>query len=163
MTCCLLVQKLYHFTLLFPHRQFLVVSMRIKAVWKLFSTLDGLGKNWRQLLAVISKKAFCVYGKLFVSRFFLLLSFERAVQPLTRTELLSGFPPPYVKRSNFSQFGRFRLKLLNFSLPYRKLHGREGGGRYSLWWPMWGGSARKGYLFQASGIRKGRDFTSWSI
>ena len=26
-----------------------------------------------------------------------------------------------------------------------------------------GGSARKGYLFQASGIWKGRDFTSWSI
>ena len=26
-----------------------------------------------------------------------------------------------------------------------------------------GGSARKGYLFQASGIWKGKDFTSWSI
>ena len=25
------------------------------------------------------------------------------------------------------------------------------------------GSARKGYLFQASGLWKGRDFTSWSL
>ena len=39
----------------------------------------------------------------------------------------------------------------------------ERGGGYSLWWPIRGGSARKGYLFQASGIWKGRDFTSWSI
>ena len=37
------------------------------------------------------------------------------------------------------------------------------GGRYSPWWPIWEGSARKGYLFQASGIWKGRDFTRWSI
>ena len=29
---------------------------------------------------------------------------------------------------------------------------RKPGGRYSLLWPIWGGSARKGYLFQASGI-----------
>ena len=28
----------------------------------------------------------------------------------------------------------------------------RGGGRYSLYWPTRGGSARKGYLFQASGI-----------
>ena len=34
-----------------------------------------------------------------------------------------------------------------------------GGGRYSLWWPIRVGSARKGYyLFQASGIWKGRGF-----
>ena len=31
-------------------------------------------------------------------------------------------------------------------------------GRY--YWVLLGGSARKGYLFQASGIKKGRDFTS---
>ena len=35
-----------------------------------------------------------------------------------------------------------------------------GGGGYSLQWPIRGGSARKGYLFQASGIKKGRNFTS---
>ena len=34
---------------------------------------------------------------------------------------------------------------------------QSGGG------PIWGGSARGGYLFQASGILKGRDFTSSSI
>ena len=34
-----------------------------------------------------------------------------------------------------------------------------GGGGYSLSWPIWGGCAGKGYLFQASGMRKGRDFT----
>ena len=30
----------------------------------------------------------------------------------------------------------------------------RGGGEkgYSLWWPIWRGSAQKGYLFQASGI-----------
>ena len=36
-------------------------------------------------------------------------------------------------------------------------------GGYSLWWPIRTGSARKGYLFQASGIRKDRGFTSWNI
>ena len=36
-------------------------------------------------------------------------------------------------------------------------------GGYSLKWPIRGSSARKGYLFQASGIWKGRDFTLWSI
>ena len=34
---------------------------------------------------------------------------------------------------------------------------------YSLWRLIRGGSAWKGYLFQASSIWKGRDFTSWSI
>ena len=29
---------------------------------------------------------------------------------------------------------------------------QPGGGGYSLQWPIRGGSARKGYLFQASGI-----------
>ena len=32
----------------------------------------------------------------------------------------------------------------------------NGGGGNSLWWPIRGGSARKGYLFQVSGIWKGR-------
>ena len=36
-----------------------------------------------------------------------------------------------------------------------------GGGGYSLWWPIQRGSARKGYLFQASSVWKGRDFTCW--
>ena len=35
-----------------------------------------------------------------------------------------------------------------------------GGGGYPLQGPKREGSARMGYLFQASGIRKGRDFTS---
>ena len=35
-----------------------------------------------------------------------------------------------------------------------------GGGGYSLQWPIRGVSTRKGYLFEASGIYKGRDFTS---
>ena len=30
----------------------------------------------------------------------------------------------------------------------------QGGGGYSLSWPIQGGSARKGYLFQASGIKR---------
>ena len=42
-------------------------------------------------------------------------------------------------------------------------HNAPWGGGYSLWWPVRGGSVRKGYLFQASGIWKGRDFTNWSI
>ena len=37
---------------------------------------------------------------------------------------------------------------------------RVGGGGYPLQGPKRGGSARMGYLFQASGIRKGRDFKS---
>ena len=37
--------------------------------------------------------------------------------------------------------------------------GREG---YSIKWPIHRGSTQKGYLFQASGILKGRDFTTWS-
>ena len=41
---------------------------------------------------------------------------------------------------------------------------REGGGGNSLHYVgLRGGSTRKGYLFQASGIWKSRDFTSWSI
>ena len=40
---------------------------------------------------------------------------------------------------------------------------RPRGVGYSLYWFIWGGSARKGYLFQASRIWKGRDFISWSI
>ena len=43
--------------------------------------------------------------------------------------------------------------------PYLRM--REGG--YSLWRPIQEGSARKGYLSQASGIWKGRGFSSWSI
>ena len=39
--------------------------------------------------------------------------------------------------------------------------GRGGGGLPMM--ACTGGSARKGYLFQASGIWKGRDFTRWSI
>ena len=35
-----------------------------------------------------------------------------------------------------------------------------GFGGYSLHWPIRGGSARKVYLFQASGLLKVRDFTS---
>ena len=42
------------------------------------------------------------------------------------------------------------------------LDGEWGDGRgYSLWWPE--AQPEKGYLFQASGTWKGRDFTSWSI
>ena len=39
----------------------------------------------------------------------------------------------------------------------------RGGGGYSLQWPIRGGYARKGDLFQASGILKGRDFTKSEI
>ena len=40
----------------------------------------------------------------------------------------------------------------------RQLVGNLGSRRgYSLYWPIRGGSVRKGYLFQASGIRKGRE------
>ena len=38
-----------------------------------------------------------------------------------------------------------------------------GRGGNSLWWPIQGGCARKGYFFQASGISKGRGFTNRSI
>ena len=38
-----------------------------------------------------------------------------------------------------------------------------GRGGNSLWWPIQGGCARKGYFFQASGLSKGRGFTNWSI
>jgi len=38
--------------------------------------------------------------------------------------------------------------------------GTPGSGGYSLQWPIRGGSAQKGYLFLASGIKKGRDFTT---
>ena len=38
------------------------------------------------------------------------------------------------------------------------------GGRYSLKWPIWGDSAREGYLFPGFRyIKGGRDFTCWSI
>ena len=37
------------------------------------------------------------------------------------------------------------------------------GGGGALWWPIRWGSSQKGYLFQASGIWKDRDFTRWSI
>ena len=37
--------------------------------------------------------------------------------------------------------------------------GVGGGGAYSLWWPIRWGFARKGYIFQALRIWKGRDFT----
>ena len=33
-----------------------------------------------------------------------------------------------------------------------KVKGTWGGGGDSLQWPIWGGSAQKGYHFQASGI-----------
>ena len=36
--------------------------------------------------------------------------------------------------------------------------GEVGGGGYSVWWPIRGGSTQKGCLFQASGIWTGRDF-----
>ena len=39
----------------------------------------------------------------------------------------------------------------------------EGRREYSLWRAIREGSARKGYLFQASGIWKSWDFTSWII
>ena len=38
------------------------------------------------------------------------------------------------------------------SCPYQQCYTWGGGGGYSLQWPIRGGSARKGYLFQASGI-----------
>ena len=38
--------------------------------------------------------------------------------------------------------------------------GVGGGGSLYDGWPIRGGSARKGYLFEALGIRKGRDYTS---
>ena len=44
------------------------------------------------------------------------------------------------------------------SMAARRVGG--GGGGYPLQGPKRGGSVRMGYLFQASGIRKGRDFTS---
>ena len=37
---------------------------------------------------------------------------------------------------------------------------RPGSGHPYDGWPIRGGSARKGYLFEALGIRKGRDYTS---
>lgn len=40
--------------------------------------------------------------------------------------------------------------------------GAPGGGVASLL-PIQGSSSRKGYPFRASGLRKGRDFTSSSI
>ena len=44
--------------------------------------------------------------------------------------------------------------------------GTGGGGGVTfkfLWWPIREDSTRKGYLFQASGIWKRSDLTSWSI
>ena len=49
------------------------------------------------------------------------------------------------------------------TLCVNKIPLRYPGGRYSLWWPIRGGTARKGYPFQASRIWKCRDFTSWSM
>ena len=48
-----------------------------------------------------------------------------------------------------------------YSFPVSAMGRREGVKHpwgYSLWWLIPGGSARKEYLFQASGIRKGRNF-----
>ena len=44
-----------------------------------------------------------------------------------------------------------------FSLVMHGIRDVIRGEEYSLWWPIRGGSARKGYLFQASGIWKGRE------
>lgn len=44
-----------------------------------------------------------------------------------------------------------------------KKHVHEYAGKYSLLSPVRGNSARKGCLFEASGIWKGRDLGCWSI
>ena len=49
------------------------------------------------------------------------------------------------------------------TLCVNKIPLRYPGGRYTLWWPIRGGTARKEFLFQASRIWKCRDFTSWSM
>ena len=46
------------------------------------------------------------------------------------------------------EFASNSLKLLH----QQSLVKIQGGGWYSLQWPIQGGSTRKGYLFQASGI-----------
>ena len=59
----------------------------------------------------------------------------------------------------------------NQNIPSQTTYGRPEAlclvlrprGGYSQWWPIRGGSTRKGYLFQASAVQKGRDFTIWSI
>ena len=49
------------------------------------------------------------------------------------------------------------------TLCVNKIPLRYPGGRYTLWWPIRGGTARKEFLFQASRIWKCRNFTSWSM
>ena len=70
-------------------------------------------------------------------------------------------PQARVRCLNFKKY-KFDTDKINLTL------GRVNGqiimsGGYFLWWPIGGGFALKGYLFQASGIRNGRDFSSWSI
>ena len=69
----------------------------------------------------------------------------------------------------FSAISPFILPIIKWSLlksPQAITNDRSlsmRSGRCSLWWPIRGGAARKGYLFRSSGIWKGRGFPSWSI
>ena len=49
----------------------------------------------------------------------------------------------------FCFWSEFHLQQLAYQTPLTLIS--EGGGD-SLFWPIWGGSARKGYLLQALGI-----------
>ena len=60
-----------------------------------------------------------------------------------------------------------RRKLMLVALGIRDKHAIRsdvswGAGAFYTQWLIGGGSARKGYLFQASGIWRGRDLTSVS-
>ena len=61
---------------------------------------------------------------------------------------------------------RFYIYLVQYS-HYDTMGGGGGGGEkggcYSLKWPIRGGFARKGTLFQVSGMQNDRDFMSFSI
>jgi len=97
---------------------------------------------------------------------------EKAKSPLLVVHVVHHSKMPLLKLSLFtiptslygvSHFNEFTVLPSKIS---KWMHSHwGGGGGYCLWWPIRGGSARKGYLFQASGTCtwKGRDFTSWSI
>ena len=55
------------------------------------------------------------------------------------------------------------LTCLNWTYCWSKFKGDLNPGGYSLKWPIWRGSTRRGYHFQALSIWEGWYFTCWRI
>ena len=83
-----------------------------------------------------------------------------------KLEIYTNPPPPppplQIKDGKMTRFG-FCTALSSIWGDGACLLIYSPGGKYSPWWPIREGPARKGYLFQALGIWRGRDFTSWSL